>query len=62
METFVVAKKCQNVLLTTYDRELMPVRLWNPTKPGLERVLSWLSSECKAYLIARLTKRRLELC
>jgi hypothetical protein len=24
METFVVAKKCQNVLLTTYDRESMP--------------------------------------
>jgi hypothetical protein len=24
METFVAAKKFQNVLLTTYDRELMP--------------------------------------
>jgi hypothetical protein len=24
MEMFVVAKKCQNVLFTTYDRESMP--------------------------------------
>jgi hypothetical protein len=24
MEIFVVATKCQNVLLTTYDRESMP--------------------------------------
>jgi hypothetical protein len=26
MEIFVVAKKSQNVLLTTYDREFMPER------------------------------------
>jgi hypothetical protein len=24
METFVAAKKCQNPLLTTYDKEFMP--------------------------------------
>ena len=23
METFVVARKCQNIFLTTYDREFM---------------------------------------
>ena len=40
METFVVAKKCQHVLLTTYDREPMPEKSWNRTKAGLERVLS----------------------
>ena len=40
METFVAAKKCQRVLLTTYDREPMPERSWNLTKPGLERGLS----------------------
>ena len=38
--------KCQDILLTTYDRELMPERSWNHTKPGLERVLSCLFSAC----------------
>ena len=31
MEIFVVAKKSQNVLLTTYDRESMPEKSWNLT-------------------------------
>ena len=35
MEIFAVAKKCQNVLLTTYDRESMPEKSWNRTKTWL---------------------------
>ena len=46
METFVAVAKCQTVLLTTYDREAMPVKSWNHTKSGLERVLSWPFSGC----------------
>jgi hypothetical protein len=42
MATSVIARKCQNIFLTTYDREFMLGRSWNLTKPGLERVLSVL--------------------
>src|ERR1700736_6394384 len=34
METFVAVARCQTVLLTTYDREAMPEKSWNHTKPG----------------------------
>jgi len=46
METFVAVAKFQDILLTTYDRELMPEKSWNPTKLGLERVLSWPFFAC----------------
>ena len=36
----------QRALLTTYDREPMPERLWNHTKPGLGRVLSYQFFAC----------------
>ena len=46
METSVAAKKCQNVFLTTYDRESMLEKSWNLTRPGLERVPSYRFSAC----------------
>ena len=50
METFVAGKKYQRTLLTTCAREPMPEKSWNRTKPGLERVLSWRSTESLADL------------
>jgi O-antigen/teichoic acid export membrane protein len=40
----VAVAKCPDILVTTHDREPMLRRLWNRTKPGLERVPSWPSS------------------
>ena len=39
-------KEYQRALLTTYDREPMPEKLWNHTKPGLGRVLSYQFFAC----------------
>ena len=55
-------RSIRHVLLTTYDREPMPEKSWNLTKPGLARVLSCPFSACWVCLIDRLTKRRLEPC
>ena len=39
-------KEYQHVLLATYDRESIPEKSWNPTKPGLVRALSCRFSAC----------------
>jgi hypothetical protein len=46
MAIFAFAEKYQNVLLTTCDKEHMPEKSWNLTKPGLGKVLSFRFSAC----------------
>jgi hypothetical protein len=46
METFVGAAKRQDILLTTYDKESMPEKSWNLTRPGSGRVLSCRFCAC----------------
>jgi hypothetical protein len=46
MEIFVVAKKYQRVLFTTYDRESMLGKSWSLTRSGLGRVPSCQFSAC----------------
>jgi hypothetical protein len=41
-----VSEHLAQILLTMYDRESMPERSWNLTKPGLERVLSCQFCAC----------------
>jgi hypothetical protein len=45
-EIFAAAKKCPSILVTTYDRGLMPEKSWNLTEPGLVRVLRYPFSAC----------------
>jgi hypothetical protein len=40
VETFVGVKKCQNALLTMYDKDSMREKQWSLTKTGLAKVLS----------------------